>query len=124
MISYPYIILNTAYDIYFSAAALITVVSWYIFKGECLISYFEKKIKDPNYSLGDNSFEHPYYKTFYLYNEKDFSFVKEILSIISVFILIFYRKNNKYVKYALILAIILGFYARFKEFINKLIKLQ
>jgi len=38
--------------------------------------------------------------------------------------LIFYRKNNKYVKYALILAIILGFYARFKEFINKLIKLQ
>lgn len=29
-------------------------IHWKFFKGECLVSYYEKKFEDPNYKMGDN----------------------------------------------------------------------
>lgn len=46
------------YDsIYLIIFALIPL-SWILFKGECLISYFVKIYENSNYKLGDNQFHH------------------------------------------------------------------
>lgn len=46
-------------DIAFILFAILIVVHWFVFKHECIISYFEKRILDPNYKLGQDPLRHP-----------------------------------------------------------------
>ena len=45
-------ILTSKYDFYYIVLVFLTVLHWNIFKGECVLSYFEKKFVDPTYQLG------------------------------------------------------------------------
>jgi hypothetical protein len=116
--SYPYII-NPIYDIYFAIFMLLTVLSWPLLKNECIISYFEKKIENPNYVLGSQQFYNPYHKKFYYYNGTNYAFIKEFFWVVTFLILIFYRKNKKYVKFTLISALLLAILIKAPQFINK-----
>lgn len=46
-------------DVCFVMMCIATMLSWCYFKGECIISYAEKKILQPTYKLGDNPGYHP-----------------------------------------------------------------
>lgn len=45
---------DTRYDIYFILFLLFIRAHWFILKGECIFTYWEKKILDPNYKLGSD----------------------------------------------------------------------
>lgn len=47
-------LITTKYDLFYLCCILIIVLNWNIFKGECILSYYEKKLLDPNYKLGTN----------------------------------------------------------------------
>jgi hypothetical protein len=48
-------LLSKKYDLLYLSCIFIFVFNWNIFKGECIISYYEKKLLDPNYKLGTNT---------------------------------------------------------------------
>jgi hypothetical protein len=55
VISLPLLaLLSNKYDLLYLSCIFIIVFNWNIFKGECIISYYEKKLLDPSYKLGDN----------------------------------------------------------------------
>ena len=56
---------NAVYDIYFCGFILLQTIHWMLLKNECIISYIEKKIINPNYELGNNPKWIPHYDTFY-----------------------------------------------------------
>jgi hypothetical protein len=99
---YPYYFSST-YDIYFAIQSTITIFHWFFLKGECIVSYTEKKMLDKNYIIGSNINNYPYHKIFYNFNNKNYDFIKDFFWIITFILIIFYRKNNKYVKYLYIL---------------------
>jgi hypothetical protein len=49
-----YLLNDRRYDIYFIAYLLLIRGHWFLFKGECIFTYFEKKIAMPNYILGSD----------------------------------------------------------------------
>jgi hypothetical protein len=49
------------YDLYYIIYLFIVTLQWYIFKGECLITYLEKKTLNPSYKLGDDATYSPFY---------------------------------------------------------------
>jgi hypothetical protein len=118
IIFYPYIF-NPINDIYFCVSGLIIILLQCIFKGEDILSYIEKKMIDPSYNLGENINKHPYYDVYYIHNGIDYSIIKDIFWLITIFILIFYRKNHKYVKFGLVIMILFVFYSKFLDFIKK-----
>lgn len=42
------------YDVYYMAYVLLLVMSWLLFKDECIVTYLYKKMMDPNYTMGEN----------------------------------------------------------------------
>jgi L-asparagine transporter-like permease len=48
-------LLSSKYDFLYFFMLLILALGWNIFKGECLISYYEKKFQNPEYKLGTNN---------------------------------------------------------------------
>ena len=52
---YPFIIPKNKYDYLYIFLILLLNLSWIIFKGECLISYIFKKIKNNNYKMGTSN---------------------------------------------------------------------
>jgi hypothetical protein len=116
--------MNPIYDIFFVITLIVTVISWYVFKGECILSYLEKKLNDPNYVMGQEIDSNPYHKTFYYYNNQNYAIVKEAFWILTVLILIFYRKNHKYIKYALVFMILLVAYIKLPLLIKEFNKIS
>ena len=63
---YCVLVLTTCYVFIFSAASdtifliFMTLLSmhWMFFKGECCLTYFEKKITDPTYTIGSRPYHH------------------------------------------------------------------
>lgn len=50
----PFIpILTDKYDLIYVIFILCVTLHWIIFEGECILSYFEKKLLDSNYNFGD-----------------------------------------------------------------------
>ena len=49
-----YLLNDTRYDIYFIIFILVIRAHWFLFKGECVLTYFEKKIAIPDYELGSD----------------------------------------------------------------------
>ena len=122
VVFYPFIT-NPINDIFFVISLIGSVISWYIFKGECILSYLEKKLNDQNYVMGQEIDRNQYHKTFYYHNGTNYALIKEAFWLLTILILIFYRKNHKYIKYALVFMILLVAYIKLplltKEF-NKI----
>ena len=55
----------TKYDIYLMLFILSIRLHWIFFKGECIISYFEKKIVKPTYKMGEEIYSSPYLDLIY-----------------------------------------------------------
>ena len=53
-ITYPLLIRNKNYDIYYILFLYLLMLQWILFKNECLINYVEKIKMDPDYKLGTN----------------------------------------------------------------------
>ena len=104
---------NPIYDIYYSCFVLLQTIHWGVLKNECIVSYFEKKMINPDYELGDKPKWIPHYK---VYHNKFTILLKAILILGTLGIIIFRnRKNN--IKYICVAAIILWLY--FTYFHNK-----
>jgi hypothetical protein len=103
---YPFFF-NPANDVYFIFGCIATAFQFYIFKGEDLLSYIEKKMEDSKYVMGQEIDRIPYKKTFYYYNGNNYTIIKDTFWILTILILIFYRKNHKYVKYTLAFMLLL-----------------
>jgi hypothetical protein len=54
-----YLLNDTKYDIYLLAYILFIRGHWFLFKGECIFTYFEKKIAIPKYVLGSDIYNVP-----------------------------------------------------------------
>uniref|UniRef100_A0A6C0E5A9 Uncharacterized protein n=1 Tax=viral metagenome TaxID=1070528 RepID=A0A6C0E5A9_9ZZZZ len=108
---YPYI-MNPIFDIYIVVYAFLTVLSWTILKGECILSYFEKKLENIGYELGKDPYYNPYHKKFYYFNGVNYAFIKEMFWIITFIMILCYRKNPIFVKYILIVMLIVVFYLK------------
>jgi hypothetical protein len=106
VVFYPFI-MNPINDIYFAGVLISTVLSWYVFRGECILSYIEKKLEDSKYVMGKEIDRSPYHKTFYYHNGMNHALIKDSFWLLTVLILIFYRKNHKYIKYALAFMLLL-----------------
>lgn len=49
-----YLLNDTKYDIYYLLFFLFIRLHWFLFKGECMFTYWEKKILMPDYVLGSD----------------------------------------------------------------------
>lgn len=55
---YPLLIpASKFYDKIYLTFILIVLINWFVFKGECFISYLWKKLENPNYIMGSNIFD-------------------------------------------------------------------
>jgi len=103
------IIFNSIYDIYFICFILSQILHWGLLKNECIISYIEKKIIDPNYELGSQPFWSPHRQLFF----NNYTNSLRILFIIGGLIYIIYRNKKIYIKIFTIFAISLWLYFNF-----------
>jgi len=88
-----YIFLFSAvYDIYFVTWIFLQTVHWGLLKNECIVSYIEKKIIDPNYELGENPKWIPHYDVYY--NKYSIT-LKSILIIGTLLFILLRSKSNK-----------------------------
>lgn len=93
----------TKYDIYILLFIFLIRFHWFFFKGECIITYFEKKIAVPNYKMGDDIFCSPfgellglnkiYHDKRYIFNENYKDLYENFFIILILFI---NRKSNNF----------------------------
>lgn len=99
---YIFIFFDTKkYDIYFCNYLLILLIHWLLLKNECILSYFEKKLKNKNYKLGDKPYQH----TFHEILPKCSSYVFGFLKYLNVLVILFRNLNNNYI--TIVMSIIL-----------------
>jgi hypothetical protein len=94
------------YDIYYALFVLIQTLHWAALKNECIITYIEKLLIDPNYELGSDIKYQPHTETYH----NDITLVLKAVLIIGTLSIIMYRSKNKYAKIFAALAIILWIY--------------
>jgi hypothetical protein len=99
---YIFIFRTTKYDIYYLSYVMLIYVHWFIFNGECLLSYMEKKLLDIKYKMGDDIFYSPYRNNF----NKYFLLTIDYLKIFNLCV-IFYRNIKDNIILLLLLLIIL-----------------
>lgn len=108
-----YYINNNKYDIYLLIFILFLRIHWFFFKGECILSYFEKKIALSNYNMGDDIYCIPYIE---LFNSHHINYTKNIITYdtfkyyhIQFFLLIilFLNRNDAQFKILLLLSFII-----------------
>lgn len=58
--SFYVFLFDKEWDWIFLGLLLAVSIHWVWFKCECIVTYFEKKILDKEYSLGDRPFNHPF----------------------------------------------------------------
>jgi hypothetical protein len=92
------------YDIYFVWFVLFIILHWCILYNECLISYVEKKLLNPDYILASDTKNIPHHKTFY--NESIVHIIH--LSIVINLLFIFYRSESNIKKLMVTTALTLG----------------
>jgi hypothetical protein len=54
------LIFNKRYDVLYLVVIGIISLHWYFMRGECALSYLEKRAMDPTYKLGQDVYSHPY----------------------------------------------------------------
>ena len=115
---YPYFF-APIYDFYFAIFGVMTTISWLFLKNECFLSVIEKKMVDSNYEIGSKPYNNPYHKIFYTFNGVNYSFIKETFWLLTFLLIIFYRKNSKFVKYMLCVMIIFVIILKAPQFLEK-----
>ena len=99
------------YDIYYIIYLFLLSLHWYLCKGECIITYLEKKILNKSYKLGDN----PNYSPFHNIIGKKTMKLLNSLFIIN-YLLILYRNYNSSNFNIIILLTLLTIYLRIKKY--------
>lgn len=51
---------RNTFDVVFISVVCAIYLHWGVFKGECIVSYWEKKQIDPSYRLGECPYVHPF----------------------------------------------------------------
>lgn len=111
---YPFIF-SRRYDIYYIAFAILLFLSWKSFKGECPLSYYEKKYMDGSYEMGQDILSHPYVDIV-VADKKEQAWAVLGLQINLVFIYVVIRYSlfniaNVHLRYfIIIIALVLFFY--------------
>jgi len=82
---------SSKYDIYFASWILLQTLHWLVLKNECIISYLEKRIEDPNYVLGSEPKRIPHNDVYF---NKYILMAKETI-IITTLLIIIYRANTQ-----------------------------
>lgn len=103
---YP-LIFSQRYDLLYISLYMLLVLHWNLFKGECLLSYLEKKELNKNYVLGENIYSHPYLDD--LIGNTHVMFVLNVISTITVSYVL-YRYFMPLWKWSIILIIINAIY--------------
>jgi len=85
-------IFSAVYDIYFVIWIFLQTIHWGLLKNECIVSYIEKKIINPNYLLGENPKWIPHYDIYY--NKYTITF-KSILIIGGLLFIVLRSKSFK-----------------------------
>ena len=98
-------ILPKKYDIYYALYISLLIALKLIFKYECIINYFDKKLIDPNYVLGSKPKIVLYKINMYGDNQK-LIFLINCLIVLNL-ILIFARNKSNFIKSVCILNIIM-----------------
>jgi hypothetical protein len=106
MITSYIFIFSPIYDIYYAAFLLIQTLHWVALKNECIITYIEKLLIDPDYKLGSNIKYQPHTETYH----NRITLVLKAILIIGTLSVIMYRSKNRYAKIFASLAIILWIY--------------
>ncbi len=101
---------DTKYDIYILLSMLLIKIHWFFLKGECILSYTEKKLVLDNYKLGDDLYCVPMnylFNTNYIYKKENIFDNPIFKCIITNNILIFYilYKNINSTNFNLLLVI-------------------
>lgn len=60
MLLYPFVFMQQ-YDLLYISFGFFMAAHWLFFKGECILSYLEKKELDNNYAMGQDIYSHPYF---------------------------------------------------------------
>jgi len=91
---YGIFIYKNKYDLYYIFFILFIILNWNIFKGECIVTYLMKIMKDKNYIMGNDSADLDDMNIFEdNFHNKILFFSINIFNIISVGIVLF---RNKY----------------------------
>ena len=115
ILSYLFIF-SAYYDFYLIIFIFFQAIHWLILKNECIISYTEKKLINPNYKLGYNISYIPHENEFY-FNNDILIFIKTLLMII---VLIFiYKRTNGIIRYLLLIDIFIIIYIIILKYIRK-----
>jgi hypothetical protein len=96
-------LIDSIYDIYYSGFVFLQTIHWAVLKNECIVTYIEKKLIDPNYVLGSDINWLPHYDTYYNETLKG---LKSII-IVSTLAIITFRSKSMLAKSFSICAIIL-----------------
>jgi hypothetical protein len=62
--SYAFLFSRSKYDVLLLGIIYTVALLWSLYKGECPLSYYLKKYKDPNYVLGSNVYSEDIYVVF------------------------------------------------------------
>jgi len=85
-------IIPKKFDIFYTLYILLLIVLKCIFKYECIINYFDKRLIDPNYKLGSDTKYVPYERVIYKDNSYLIFFIN-CLIILNLAILIIRNKS-------------------------------
>jgi len=105
-------IMPKKYDIYYALYILLLIILKLIFKYECIINYFDKKLIEPNYVLGSNPKHVPYKKTLYNDNKQFIFFINFLIILNSL--LIFMRNKNNLIRIISVFNIIMWLFIEYK----------
>ncbi len=85
-------IIPKKYDIFYALYILLLILLKFIFKYECLISYFDKKMINPSYELGSDPYHKPYKRV--LYNDNVYLILLINFFMLLNFIAVAYRNRK------------------------------
>jgi len=97
--TYIFFFRTTKYDIYYLIYVFLIYLHWFIFKGECVLSYIEKKLLVNTYKLGDDIYYSPYRNNF----NKYFLIIIDYLKVFNLFIILLRNLNNNIILLVLLI---------------------
>jgi hypothetical protein len=91
---YPFIF-SSRYDAFYLILSVLLMMHWVVV-GECILSFIEKKMIDPQYQMGETSLKHPYSDDMFSSPafQNMYHYVERMTGII-VFCVVFFRYATK-----------------------------
>ena len=110
-------ILSKKYDVFYSLYISFILVLKFIFRYECIINYFDKKILDPSYILGSNPSYVLYKKALYFNNNQFIVFLLNFMIVLNLAI-IAKRNKSKLIRNICIVNILLWLFIGYKNYLH------